>query len=96
MSDYLNIIKRPLVTEKGTRLQEQQNQYTFEVDKSSNKIEIKRAVEKRFSVKVLKVRTMINSGKIKRMGRFSGRRPDFKKAIITLADGDKIDFLENK
>jgi large subunit ribosomal protein L23 len=83
-----------LVTEKVTRLQEKVNQYAFEVDPTSNKIQIKKAVEKRFKVKVTQVRTLNVSGKIKRLGRFTGRRPDWKKAIVTIAEGQKIDFFE--
>jgi len=89
-----DIIRRPLVTEKVTRLQEKVNQYAFEVDPTSNKIQIKKAVEKRFKVKVTQVRTLNVSGKIKRLGRFTGRRPDWKKAIVTIAEGQKIDFFE--
>ncbi|MBT3231576.1 MAG: 50S ribosomal protein L23 [Calditrichaeota bacterium] len=95
MSNLLSILRKPLVTEKGTRLQETLNQYVFEVDPNSNKIEIKRAVEKRFDVQVLKVRTLNVGGKLKSLGRFTGRRPDRKKAIITLAEGNSIDFLES-
>jgi len=94
MHNELTILRRPLVTEKGTKLQEEQNQYLFEVDPKANKIEIKRAVEARFSVRVWKVRTMNVRGKLKTLGRFTGRRPGYKKAIVTLAVGDKIDFLE--
>jgi len=89
-----DIIRRPLVTEKVTRLQEKVNQYAFEVDPTSNKIQIKKAVEERFKVKVTQVRTLNVSGKIKRLGRFTGRRPDWKKAIVTIAVGQKIDFFE--
>ncbi|MCX6638968.1 MAG: 50S ribosomal protein L23 [bacterium] len=90
------ILKRPLLTEKNTRLQDKLNQVTFEVDVDANKIEIQRAIEKRFSVKVLKVRTMHVFGKIKRMGRFTGRRRSWKKAVVTVAQGQKIEFFENK
>ncbi len=94
MKSNLEIIRKPLVTEKVTRLQEALNQYTFEVDTNSNKIEIKRAVEERFKVHVTKVRTLNVRGKLKSLGRFSGRRPNWKKAIITLAEGDKIELFE--
>jgi len=90
----LDIIRRPLITEKVTKLQEKLNQYVFEVAPSSNKIEIKRAVEDRFKVQVTKVRTINVPGKLKRLGRFSGRRPDWKKAIVTLAEGEKIELFE--
>lgn len=94
MRSSTDIIRRPLVTEKVTRLQEKVNQYAFEVDPTSNKIQIKKAVEERFKVKVTQVRTLNVSGKIKRLGRFTGRRPDWKKAIVTIAEGQKIDFFE--
>lgn len=94
MKSSIEILRRPLVTEKMTRLQEQQNQYAFEVDPDSNKIEIKRAIEERFKVSVSKVRTMNVLGKVKRLGRFTGRRSGWKKAVVTLAKGDTIDLLE--
>ena len=94
MKSNLEIIRRPLITEKVTRLQEEFNQYAFEVDPSSDKIEIKQAVQERFKVRVSKVRTINVRGKLKRLGRFSGRRPNWKKAIVTLAEGEKIDFFE--
>lgn len=94
MRSELTILRRPLVTEKGTRLQEEQNQYLFVVDPQANKIEIKRAVEARFKVQVKKVCTINVRGKVKSLGRFTGRRPDFKKAIVTLAKGDTINYIE--
>jgi large subunit ribosomal protein L23 len=90
----LEIIRRPLITEKVTRLQEGLNQYAFEVEPNSNKVEIRKAVEERFSVKVKKVRTLNVRGKMKTLGRFSGRRPNWKKAIVTLAKGESIDLFE--
>jgi large subunit ribosomal protein L23 len=95
VSDVLHIIRRPLVTEKATRLQEKINQYVFEVDPAAGKIEIKRAVETRFKVHVTNVRTITVPGKVKRMGRFSGRRPDRKKAVVTLVKDEKIELFEN-
>jgi len=95
MGKELSIIRKPMITEKGTRLQETLNQYTFEVDPSSNKIEIKAAVEARFSVSVIKVRTSKIPGKLKRLGRFTGRRPDRKKAIVSLAEGNSIEYIES-
>jgi len=89
------ILKRPLLTEKSTQAQEKLNQVAFEVDRSANKLQIQQAVEKRFSVKVTKVRTMHIKGKLKRMGRFEGRRSSWKKAIVSLAEGQKIEFFEN-
>ena len=74
------ILRRPLLTEKSTRLQDHLNQVAFEVDADANKVQIASEVEKRFEVKVTKVRTMNFRGKIKRMGRFEGRRSSWKKA----------------
>lgn len=76
-------------------MQEKLNKYVFEVDLGAGKIEIKRAVEDRFKVHVLSIRTIVLPGKIKRMGRFSGRRPDRKKAVVTLAKDEKIELFEN-
>ena len=89
------ILKRPLLTEKSTRIQEQLNQVAFEVEPTANKLQIRRAVEERFDVKVTSVRTMNFRGKLKRMGRFQGRRSSWKKAVVTLAEGQKIEFFEN-
>ncbi len=89
------IIKRPLIlTEKGSLLREEENQYLFEVDTGANKIQIKHAVETLFKVNVLGVNTLIVRGKMKRMGRGMAKRRNWKKAIVTLADGDEIDFFE--
>ena len=91
----LKILKRPLITEKIAALQDSQNKYAFEVDKNANKIEIKKAIEERFEVKVQSVRTMNVGGKMKTLGRFTGRRSSWKKAIVTLKPGQSIDFFEN-
>lgn len=88
------IIRRPLLTEKGTRLKEEQNKYLFEVARAANKIEIKKAVEALFRVHVLSVNTVSLKGKEKRVGRFRGRTSDWKKAIVTLKAGDTIEFVE--
>ncbi|HTX18237.1 MAG TPA: 50S ribosomal protein L23 [Bacteroidota bacterium] len=92
------ILKRPLITEKMTALADKR-QYAFEVNVEANKIDIKRAVEKKFSVSVESVRTILSKGKRKaqmtRRGRIPGRRADFKKAIVTLKKDQKIDFFEN-
>lgn len=101
------IVKRPLLTEKGTQLKEQggaptgtfteetlEPKVVFEVARDANKIEIKRAVETLFSVKVIDVHTQVVRGKEKRVGRFAGMRPNWKKAIVTLAAGNKIEFFE--
>ncbi len=95
MSSLLSIIRKPMVTEKVTRMQEKLNKYVFEVELRAGKIEIKRAVEERFKVHVTSIRTITLPGKIKRMGRFSGRRPDRKKAVVTLAKDEKIELFEN-
>lgn len=92
------IIYRPIVTEKMTALGEKR-QYAFEVDPGANKIEIARAVEKKFNVNVVSVRSMVHKGKAKsqmtRRGRFEGRTKHWKKAIVTLKEGEKIEFFEN-
>ena len=94
MNDPRSIVRRALITEKGTALRETQNQYHFEVARDANKIEIKRAIEAIFSVKVGSVRTQQLRGKVKRQGRFSGRRSDWKKAIVTLQPDQKIELFE--
>lgn len=89
-----DIIIRPWITEKSMDLQ-QDRKYVFVVDKNSNKTEIKNAVEAIFGVKVAKVNTINMRGKMKRMGRFEGERPDWKKAIVTLTEDSKtIEFFE--
>lgn len=89
------IIKRPLIlTEKGTTLRDTENQYLFEVDLRANKIEIRKAVETLFDVSVVDVNTLIMRGKMKRMGRTRAKTRNWKKAIVTLADDDSIDFFE--
>jgi len=87
-------IIEPILTEKLSDLQEKENKYGFVVDKNANKIEIKKAVEDKFEVKVEKVTTMNMKGKLKKLGRFEGKRASWKKAIVTLAENDKIDFIE--
>jgi large subunit ribosomal protein L23 len=94
MKDPRAIVRRALITEKGTVLRERRNQYTFEVARDANRIEIKQAVERIFSVKVHEVRTMQMRGKVKRQGRYSGRRSDWKKAIVTLKPEQKIELFE--
>jgi large subunit ribosomal protein L23 len=91
-----DIIVRPLVTEKISNLQESENKVAFIVDKNANKIEIRKIVEERFNVKIKKVATINMKGKVKRLGRFEGRQSHWKKAIITLKEGFKIDFFEGK
>jgi len=88
------IIKRVLSTEKTTGLKQKDNKYTFEVEKDTNKIEIKKAIESLYKVKVVKVNTLIMHGKKRRVRSEIGKRPDWKKAIVTLRIGDKIESLE--
>jgi large subunit ribosomal protein L23 len=91
--DNHTILKRPMVTEKTNAMMEQ-NKYCFVVDPRANKNQIKKAVEEVFNVKVLDVNTANVLGKMKRMGRHEGRRPSWKKAIVTLAPGSHIEFFE--
>ena len=93
MNQY-DIIKRPVITEKTNIQKEESNQISFEVERSANRVEIARAVEKIFNVRVAKTRTMHIRGKIKRRGRILGKRKDWKKAIVTLMPGEHIDFFE--
>jgi large subunit ribosomal protein L23 len=89
------VIRRPLITEKSTDQREDTNIVTFEVHRDANKIDVKRAVEDRFKVKVSEVRIARVHGKVRRQGRFAGRRPDWKKAYVRLAEGEKqIEFFE--
>jgi large subunit ribosomal protein L23 len=92
MKPLHQIIRKPLVTEKSNLMKEAGNVVAFEVAMSSNKVEIKKAIEKAFNVKVQEVRTLIVAGKIKRSGRSFGKRSNVKKAYVTLADGT-IDFF---
>jgi large subunit ribosomal protein L23 len=92
--DARHIVHKVLITEKGTVLRETQNQYFFEVARDANKIDIKRAIETIFKVKVDHVRTMQLRGKVKRQGRWVGKRNDWKKAIVTLQPDQKIELFE--
>lgn len=89
------VIRRPLFTEKSTRMQDELNQYAFAVDPQATKPEIADAVAKLFNVTVKSVRTQNHMGKVRRMGRFAGRRADWKKAIVTLAEGESIELYDN-
>lgn len=89
-----DIVLGPVVTEKGTLVNELSNQVVFRVSPRANKVEIRQAIESLFKVKVTKVRTFRQLGKIRRVGRHMGRRPDWKKAYVTLAEGSRIDFFE--
>lgn len=89
------IIRRPLVTEKSTMLREEGNVIAFEVDPNANKIQVKNAVEELFKVKVAEVRLFNVRGKMKRMGRYEGKRRDWRKAYVRLKEGEKApDFIE--
>jgi large subunit ribosomal protein L23 len=89
-----DVIKGPLVTEKLDKAREKLRQYSFVVDRAATKPEVARAVEALFKVRVEGVQTLILRGKVKRVGRSIGKRPNFKKAIVTLKEGDKIDLFE--
>jgi large subunit ribosomal protein L23 len=90
-----SVIRRPLITEKSTHLKDERSIVAFEVDDRANKIDVKRAVEAQFKVKVAEVRIARVHGKSRRQGRFVGRRPDWKKAYVRLAAGEKpIEFFE--
>ena len=92
--DIYRIIKEPHIAEKANLVKEKYNQITLKVDKRANKIEIKSAVEKIFKKKVLDVNTINVEGKKRRMGRNIGKKIDWKKAIVTLAPGETIEFFE--
>ena len=94
MRDPREVVIRPVVTERSTELGEEQNAYTFMVSKDANKIEIRHAIERLFSVKVASVNTLNYRGKWRRVGRSLGRRPSYKKAIVKLAAGERIDVYE--
>ncbi|MGD8921924.1 MAG: 50S ribosomal protein L23 [Candidatus Zixiibacteriota bacterium] len=93
--DAQSIIKSHIATERTTRLREQNNEYVFEVDRRANKHVIKMAVEKAFRVKVDSVRTIIMPGKVRRMGRYEGKTPTWKKAIVRLKKDQVITIFDN-
>ena len=93
MIDSYQVLKRPLVTEKGTKQKEQSNQIAFEVDRLANKILVRNAVENIFKVKVLGVKVINVKGKERRIGRNVGKKPDWKKAIVRIAPGETIEFF---
>lgn len=93
MKDVHDIIIRPVVTEKSSAMMEQRK-YVFQVRRDANKTDIRRAVEQKFRVKVAKVNTLTVPGKTRRMGRFVGRTPSWKKAVVTLAPGHSINIFE--
>jgi large subunit ribosomal protein L23 len=90
-----DVLIQPLLTEKITAMREGSNKVGFMVRPDANRIEIKRAVESVLNVKVLRVNVMTMPGKVKRMGRFAGKRPDWKKAIVTLKAGEKLEMYES-
>jgi large subunit ribosomal protein L23 len=93
--ELTDVIRRPLITEKTSILREDGRTLVFHVAKAANKLEIKRAVEQLLGSKVASIRTSIAHGKVKRQGRFAGRRSDWKKAFVKLREGEKIpEFLE--
>jgi large subunit ribosomal protein L23 len=93
MNQY-DVVLRPIVTEKSSLAKEAGNQYVFEVARDANKIEIAKAVERLFKVKVLAVRVMNMEGKKRRLGKFAGKRSDWRKAIVKIGPKDKISFFE--
>lgn len=92
--EHYEIVKKAILTEKSTVAKEEANKYVFEVDPRANKIEITQAVEKLFKVKVLEVNVMNIEGKSKRTGKILGRRKSWKKAVVTLAPGSRIELYE--
>ena len=92
--DLYSVIRRPLLTERSTLLKEKHGQYCFHVSRDATKGDVKRAIQEIFKVKVACVRTMVIPGKLRRLGRFQGHRPDWKKAIVTLEKGQKIELVE--
>ena len=93
MAHITDVLKKPVLTEKSLKLMEEQNKYTFDVDLHANKIEIRHAVEKLFGVKVVSVNVMNIPAKEKRMGRYVGKTIRRRKAIVKLAEGEKIDLF---
>jgi large subunit ribosomal protein L23 len=89
-----DLIRRPLITEKTNIQKESYNQITFEVDRNSNRVEIKRAIQDIFNVRVASVNTIQIKGKTKQRGRITGKRRDWKKAIVKLMPGERIDFFD--
>lgn len=94
MKDPRLVLKRPLLTEKATIARETRREYAFEVATDANKLQIKQAVESRFGVKVQDIRTVSVPGKRRRTGNNAGQRPDWKKALVTLREGQTIDLYE--
>jgi len=93
VKDEYDVVRHPILSEKGTRLSESDNKYVFRVSRGANKVEIGRAIEKLYKVKVKDVNTMNVKGKNKRMGVVVGKRPDWKKAVVTLEEGETLSFV---
>lgn len=93
MATQFQILRRPIITERASEISDRYNQVTFEVALNANKFAIRDAVESLYGVKVTNVRTMIIPGKLKRRGQSVGKRPNWKKAIVTLKEGDVVDFF---
>ena len=95
----MELLKKPILTEKASALTEKSNRFTFKVDHKANKLQIKSAVEKMYGVSVLAINTMVVNGKLKsrntKGGLVSGRSPKYKKAVVTLKDGETIDYYSN-
>ncbi len=92
--NIFDVIKKPIVTEKSSFAQQQANQYCFAVDRKATKFDVRDAIQKIFKVNVEKVRTVSMPGKFKRVGRNLGKTSPWKKAVVTLKEGDRIEFLE--
>ena len=92
--NIFDVLRAPKMSEKTLSLKEEANQFAFEVDQRANKIQIKESIEKSFKVSVLKVRTMNVRGKKKRLGRYQGLKSSWKKAIVTLKEGDTCEYFE--
>lgn len=90
-----DIIYQAIISEKGSVLKDKENRYLFKVHPRANKIEIKKAIESAFDVKIINVKTINMKGKAKKLGRFEGKRSSWKKAIVKLKEGDTIEFFEN-
>ena len=95
----MNILQKPILTEKASALTEKSNRFTFRVDHRANKLQIKSAIEKMYGVNIIALNTMVVVGKLKsrntKGGMVSGRSPKYKKAIVTLKDGETIDYYAN-
>ena len=91
-----DIIKRPLDTEKLDRIRDRENKFAFEIDMKANKTEVKQAIEQLFKVKVVDIKTAIVRGKFRRVGKSEGQKSNWKKAIVTLKEGDAISLFEGK